>query len=191
MVERSLARQVDRRVPRHRARRPATSDEDDRIEDREYQLELFRWREEHILGGVARRLRAGLDDGADQFEVFNDVQDHVLAAARAHVDRLVVESFARAVERCEDAGVARPLLDKLFDLHALSTIERERGWFFEHGRMTAPRAKLITRSINRLCAELREHAEVLVDAFAIPDSVLAAPIGTGQDTISAPAASAR
>ncbi len=30
--------------------------------------------------GVARRLRAGLDEDADTFEVFNECQDHVLAA---------------------------------------------------------------------------------------------------------------
>jgi acyl-CoA oxidase len=43
--------------------------------------------------------------------------------------------------------------------------------------MTGPRSKAITRSVNRLCAELREDAATLVDAFAIPDGVLAAPIG--------------
>ena len=136
------------------------------------------------MGGVARRLRAGLDDDADTFEVFNECQDHVLATARAHVDRIVVEAFARAIEECADDSL-RPLLDKVFDLHALAAIERERGWFFEHGRMTAPRSKAITKAVNRLCAELREHAEALTDAFAIPDEVLAAPIAIGKDPASA------
>ena len=31
--------------------------------------------------------------------------------------------------------------------------------------------------INALCAELRPHALALVDAFAIPDAVVGAPIG--------------
>ena len=183
VVERSLARQV---VGAFRDIVPTPGDdsaEDERIEDREWQLELFRWREEHILGGVARRLRAGLDDDADTFEVFNECQDHVLEAARAHVDRIILEAFSRGIDECEDDSL-RPLLDKVFDLHALSLIERERGWFFEHGRMTAPRAKAITRSVNRLCAELREPAEAMVDAFAIPDEVLAAPIAIGGDPAS-------
>ena len=183
VIERSLARQVIGAF-RDIVPSPGDDDEDDRIEERDYQLDLFRWREEHMLGGVARRLRRGLEDGGDQFEVFNDAQDHVLGAARAHIDRLVVESFARAVDRCDDPAL-QTTLEQLFDLHALATIERDRGWFFEHGRMTAPRAKAITRSVNRLCAELRPNAEALVAAFAIPDSVLAAPIGTGEDTISA------
>jgi acyl-CoA oxidase len=184
VVERSLARQV---IGAFRDIVPTGDDDsydDERIEDRDWQLELFRWREEHVLGGVARRLRAGLDDGADTFEVFNECQDHVLAAARAHVDRLILEAFARGLDGCEDDSL-KPALDRLFDLHALSTVERERGWFFEHGRMTAPRSKAITKAVNRLCAELRNDAEALTDAFAIPDKVLAAPIAIGADEASA------
>ena len=56
-------------------------------------------------------------------------------------------------------------------------IERDRAWFLEHGRLTPARAKAVVATVNELCGELREHAETLVDAFAIPDVVLAAPIG--------------
>jgi hypothetical protein len=42
--------------------------------------------------------------------------------------------------------------------------------------MSAPQSKAITRTVNRLCGELREIALPLVDAFAIPDS-LVGPIG--------------
>jgi acyl-CoA oxidase len=36
---------------------------------------------------------------------------------------------------------------------------------------------MVARTVNGLCAGLRDHAETLVDAFGIPDPVLAAPIG--------------
>ena len=36
---------------------------------------------------------------------------------------------------------------------------------------------MVTRRVNELCWGLRPHAEELVDAFGIPDQVLAAPIG--------------
>ena len=39
-------------------------------------------------------------------------------------------------------------------------------------RLTGPRAKGVTRTINRLAWELRDQADVLVDAFGIPDSQL-------------------
>ncbi len=55
-----------------------------------------------MLEGLARRLRAAAKPGADAFAVFNDAQDHVLLAARAHVERVVLESFLAAVERCTE-----------------------------------------------------------------------------------------
>jgi acyl-CoA oxidase len=149
---------------------------DEDLMDREYQLGLFRWREEHVLSGAARRLRQGLGNGADPFAVFNDCQDHVLVAARAHVHREILESFAAAIERAEDEELGT-VLARLCDLYALSELERERAWFQEHGRISSTRAKATTRAVNDLCAELRPHAEELVDAFGIPDELLAAPIG--------------
>ena len=70
--------------------------------DPNYQLAMLRFREEHMLAGVARRLKRGIDDGMNPGEVFSRVQDHVIGAARAHVERLVLEAFveqARAASR--------------------------------------------------------------------------------------------
>jgi acyl-CoA oxidase len=174
-VERTLARQLVTRIV-DAVTPSGDDDEEPDVDDRDFELEMFRWREEHLLTGVSRRLTSGIDDGRDQFDVFNECQDHVLLAARAHVDRQILEAFSDAIDACEDESL-RPVLDCLFRLYALHNIEQDRGWFFEHGRMTGPRAKAITRSVNRLCGDLAEHAGALVDAFGIPDEVLAAPIG--------------
>ena len=153
---------------------PARERDEDLL-DRDYHLALFRWREEHVLSGAARRLRRGMDDDSDQFAVFNDCQDHVLTAARVHVQLEIMESFCRAVERAD--GNTHDALAVLCDLYALAEIERDRAWFQEHGRISSTRAKMVTRRVNELCWGLRPHAEELVDAFGIPDQVLAAPIG--------------
>jgi acyl-CoA oxidase len=168
VVERSLARQLVGAV----LDVVPTSEDEPAVEERDFHLQLFRGREEHVLGGVARRLKRGIDDGMDSFTVFNECQDHVLEAARAHVDRLILEAFVAAVDRCEEDSPLRATLSSLCDLYALSTIEAERGWYFEHSRMTAQQSKAITRAVNRLCGELREQALPLVDAFAIPESLL-------------------
>jgi len=156
------------------------NESDTELRDRGYHLELFEWRERHVLEGVARRMKRGIDEGSDPFEVFNAAQDHVLLAAQAHIDRVVLETFVEAIDRCRDAEVTE-LLDKICDLHALSILERDRGWYLEHGRLSAGRSKAIISEVNALCAELREHAELLVDAFAIPEVVLAAPIALGEE----------
>ena len=155
-------------------------EEETELVDRGWHLRLFEWREEHVLDGVARRIRAGVNGGQNAFSVFNDAQDHVLLAARVHIDRVVLEHFVAAVDRCEDAGVAA-MLDMLCDLYALSVIEADKAWFLEHGRLSAPRAKGVTAAVNDLCRQLRPHARVLVDAFAIPDEAIAAPIALGSE----------
>jgi acyl-CoA oxidase len=140
--------------------------------DRAWQRDLFADREEHVLTGLARRLRAAASGDADPFEVFNDAQDHVLLAARTHIDRVVLDAFADAVEGCPDPA-AKALLDKVCDLHVLSTVEASRGWFLEHGRLTPQLAKKVVAEVNVLCKQLRPHARTLVDAFAIPEQFLA------------------
>jgi acyl-CoA oxidase len=171
-----------------------TREDDTNLLDREHQLDLFRWREGHITAAVAQRFRRGLDEGFDAFEVFRAVQDHAINAARAHIDTVILESFSRAIENVEDE--LKPGLGLLCDLYALQNIEEDKGFLQEHGRLSAPRCKAITREVNRLCNEVRQNAEAYVDAFGIPDAVLAAPIGLssqrpGGAPGASPAASAR
>jgi acyl-CoA oxidase len=149
---------------------PGRDDERDLL-DRATQVELFRWRHDHVLAGVARRLKGGIDDGGDPFEVLVECQDHVVTTARSWTDLVVLEAFAAAVEDCEDQA-ARALLDRLCSLYALSTIERERGWYQEHGRLSPPRSKAVIKLVNAFCAELRPHAGSLVEAFGVPERCL-------------------
>lgn len=65
--------------------------------DSEYQLAMVRFREEHMLAGLARRIKRGIDQKRDPGAVFSQVQDHVIAVARAHVERLVTEAFVDKV----------------------------------------------------------------------------------------------
>ncbi|WP_232661529.1 acyl-CoA dehydrogenase family protein [Pseudonocardia sp. TRM90224] len=149
------------------------------LRDRGYQRWLLAEREEHLLAGLARRLRPALRKGADQFGIFNAAQDHLLETARAHVDRIVVDAFTEAVERTTDRDV-RALLERVLELHTLATIEADRAWFVEHGYLTAARTKAVTSTINRLCGELRPHARTLVDGFGIPEPWVDCPLLDGE-----------
>lgn len=150
--------------------------ESDTQPDRDFQLDLFRWREGHITASVAQRFKRGLDEGYDAFEVFRAVQDHAVNAARAHIETVIPESFAAAVEDCEEESL-KAALGRLCDLYALHEIESDNGFFQEHGRLASVRTKAITREVNRLCNDVRFQAAELMDAFGIPDRVLGAPIG--------------
>ncbi|GAA3176452.1 acyl-CoA dehydrogenase [Blastococcus jejuensis] len=144
--------------------------------DRGWQLKMFEFREKHALEGAIRRLRKNsTTEGMAPFDMFNDVQDHVLKTAQTHIDRVVLEAFVAGVDRTEDAG-AQALMDKVCDLYALSTIEADKAWFLEHGQLTPSRAKTLTSTVNQLLRELRPHIITLVDAFAIPAEWKAAKI---------------
>ena len=156
------------------------SEEEDDLLTREYQIALFAWREKQLLGSAARRLNGGISAGYSSFDVFNACQDHVLSAARAHIDRLILESFAAGVHDCPDHDLSEAL-NKVCDLYALSVIEQHRDWFQEHDRISSTRSKAVIRMVNRLCAEIRPGASDLVDAMAVPDAVLG-PIGKAKPT---------
>ncbi|MGZ8738959.1 MAG: acyl-CoA dehydrogenase family protein [Nocardioides sp.] len=142
--------------------------------DPDYQLAMLRFREEHMLAGVARRLKRGIDNKMNPGVVFSRVQDHVIGAARAHTERLVLEAFVDKVRTLPE-GDLKVALNLLCDLHALSTIEADRAWFMEHGRLTVQRSKAISREIGSLCRKLRPLAVDLVDAFDVPAEMLRSP----------------
>lgn len=94
-----------------------------------------------------------------------------MLVAKAFAARVVMEAFADAVERCaEEEG--KPVLARLCDLYALAEIERDRGWFQEHGRLCSTRSKAVIKAVNTACAELAEHAGALVEAFGVPEAAL-------------------
>ena len=142
--------------------------------DPNYQLAMLRFREEHMLGGVARRLKRGIDSGMNPGAVFSRVQDHVIATARAHTERLVLEAFVAKVATVPD-GDTKVALNLLCDLYALTTIEADRAWFMEHGRLSSARSKAISREVSGLCRKIRPIAVDLVDGFGVPDAMLRSP----------------
>lgn len=143
------------------------------LRDRAWHVQLFEWREKHLLDTVARRLRRAADSD-DPFAIFNATQDHLLRAARAHADRLLLEAFVAGIDSAPAA--VQELLDAVCDLFVLSAVEADRAWFIEHGRLSTQRSKAVIAAVDALCAELRPHASILIDGFGIPDACITAPI---------------
>ncbi|TCO30360.1 acyl-coenzyme A oxidase [Kribbella steppae] len=173
-VEKAALRPLIERLRDVVPNRNDSADPDAGLRDDAYHSGLLRFREEHMLSGVARRLKAGIDAGDEPFEVFNRCQDHVIAAGRAHVDRIVLEAFQTAVQNAPEE-IGEKLKD-VYDLHALATIEAERAWYLEHGRLSPGRSKAITALVNELCAAVRPVAVELVDAFGVPGAAVDVPM---------------
>lgn len=142
------------------------NEEEGSLFNRGTQVKMFEDREDYLLSSVARRLQNKSNE-MSAFDAFNAVQDHVLHAAQAHIDRVVLEAFVAGIESCTDEQ-ARELLGVVCDLYALSVIEEDKAWYIEHRYLSTERAKAVTRGINDRCRVLRPHARTLVDGFGIP-----------------------
>lgn len=142
--------------------------------DPQWQAAALQLREDRLVDSLARRLRTLTKEGTDPLRALARCQDHALAAARAHVERLSHEHFR--------SRATTPLLEQVRDLAALWAVERDRAWWMEHGFLSADDSKQLQRQVNALCADLRPHALTLVAGFGIPDALLRAPIAVAEQT---------
>ncbi|WP_016988806.1 acyl-CoA dehydrogenase [Flavobacterium sp. ACAM 123] len=149
--------------------------DDSHLIDEEFHLDAFQYREKTTLASAAKRIKKLIDSGLDPYDAFNIVQHQMIDVAQAYLERVVLEQFQEAVQNIEDKNSKEVML-KLYQLYALSQIEKNKGWYLEDGYMEAVKTKAIRKMVNQLCWEIRPDAVSLVKAFDIPDSCLAAPI---------------
>ena len=147
------------------------------LRDADFQQDALQYRQRKRLRSVARTLKARLDQGEDSFDAFMACQLDLVDLARAHGERLVLDAFIDRIDRCEDPKLIA-VLERLRSLYALDRIENDRGWFLENGYLDDAKSQALSDHVEMLCAEVRPHAEALVDAFAIPEACVAAPIAT-------------
>lgn len=145
--------------------------------DPEFHLNAFKYRERDILTSAAKRLKRHIDSGMDSFDAFNVSQHHLVQVAHAYIERVILEQFMKQVDETKDEG-CKTILKKLCALFALSQIEKNKGWYLEQGYLEGVKTKAIRKLLNQLCWDIRQEAMPLVDAFNIPDELLAAPIVT-------------
>lgn len=142
----------------------------------EFLLAALQHREEVLTRTAALRMRKRLaKKDASAHEALLEVQEHMVAAATAHVERLAFAWFTEAVKLLDESE-SRTWLEKLGQLHALSRLEQQAGWFLEDGYFEASKARAVRKQVEALCREIAPAARSLVDAFGIPDACLAAPI---------------
>jgi len=87
----------------------------------------------------------------------------------AHLTRVLDGRYATVREDIRTV-MRRPEFAPVVALRTAEYRERVLGW-------AKALSAALTREVNRLCNETRLCAGRLVDAFGIPDEVLAAPIG--------------
>ncbi|PTM15049.1 MAG: acyl-CoA oxidase [Bacteroidetes bacterium] len=141
----------------------------------EFQLSAFQFRERRLLFSLAQRLRGHIKNGESAYQAGLICQTHMLALAEAFVERVTLEAMHTAIQQQRDKSTF-PILEQLRALYALHTIEQHAAWYLEQDYLANVKSKAIRRQIDQLCSQLRPEALALVEAFGIPDALLAAPI---------------
>ena len=148
---------------------------DSHLLDAAFQLNAFYYREHEITTSAAKRIKALIDSGLDAYDAFNVVQHQMIDLAKAYLDRVVLEQFLNKINTIQEKST-KAILQKLAQLFALVTMEENKAWYLENNYFESVKSKAIRKMVNQLCWEIRPDAVALVDAFAIPESCLAAPI---------------
>ena len=146
--------------------------ESERLHARGWHVEMFEFREQHLVETLARRMRAASKAPEDEiFDAVNECQEHMLEAGRAHTERTVLEAFVEGISECRDDYIKAQLI-KICDLYALATIEENRAWYMEHNRIDGSRSKAISVAVDNLCLQLRDKALELVEGLGVPEGWL-------------------
>lgn len=167
-MERTAARATIERLIASANRKP----EGEQLLARGWHVQMFEYREQRLVETLAQRMRAAAKVPQEEsFEATNRMQEHMLAAARAHTDRIVLEAFVAGSYACPDEYI-RALLIRICDLYALTVIEENKAFFLERNRIDDTRAKAIRTEVDAQCAALRPHARELVEGLGVEEEWL-------------------
>jgi acyl-CoA oxidase len=147
----------------------------DHLADPAFHLHAFQFRLRKLLYSLGSRMRNMFKKRLTPYDVFLRSQNHMIELAKAYVELLVLEQFQAKLAMLE-AGPEKEMLLLTYQLFALETIEQNKGWFLEQDYLEYAKTKAIRHTIERLCGQVRSHAETLVDGFGIPDYLLGAAI---------------
>ena len=151
------------------------------LRDVDFYLSAFRFREGRLLRALVNRLGSA-KKGVDPFDTWNLAGDLVGELAKSHVERQLLEAFVDEIEQLdtqqasEEQASLIPVLRSLCSIYALTTIQKNMGFYLTFRFFSAATSKSMWDTINSLCAKLAPMSLSLVDAFGIPDTMLAAPI---------------
>ena len=143
---------------------------------RSFYTAAFKYREEYLTRLVAQRLSKRVKGGMDSFDAVVECQPMMVDMGKAYIERLVLDQFIKGVKSA-DKSIQKPLV-MLERLYALSMIEEYKGWYLENGYIEGRKAVYISKMVDELCLQTRDHCPDLVDAFGIPDGLITAPIAT-------------
>jgi len=139
----------------------------------DYLLHILNEREMTLFKTLGGKMAAAGKEGMFNTWMMEE-SDVIQGAARAFGDRLIAERFAHVLTTCDSE--LKPILEQLFNLYMVSTIEKNLGNLLILGIVKPDQVASVKDTAVKLCQDLGPHALSLCDAFAITDTMLSAPI---------------
>ncbi|PWN38590.1 putative acyl-CoA oxidase [Meira miltonrushii] len=111
---------------------------------------------------------------------WNSILPELYRCSKAHSQALVIYNFAMAILHDEDLNskpALRTVMQQLFLLYAIHTMESEAAEFLSCGYLQPNQYRLLSNKTQELFAVIRPQAVPLVDSFAISDFLLNSTLG--------------
>ncbi|MFD7750318.1 acyl-CoA dehydrogenase [Streptomyces sp. NPDC059698] len=144
------------------------------LTDPAYHLALVRSHQHELALRSAAQMRRRTRAGASLFDVWNSQITTALDVAAAHGTARALAEFGR-IAACTPNPRARRALRKLAAFYALRATAPYRARLLSRGLITPAQTDRCDALAERLLSLLLPDAELLVDAFALPDTLLRAP----------------
>lgn len=153
-----------------------------------FQVDALQYRAAHMLSSLAMRLRSRVgsasgsksEKAAQFFNAWNEVLPHAIALGQAHMEYFILSQFVVEIEKVKDVSLQR-VLYSLRALYGLSCVLNDIEFF--HSISSHTKIRSMRKVHDKLCVEVRQQSIPLVDAWGIPDFLLASPLGTSDGDI--------
>lgn len=150
--------------------------------DEGFHREAFRYHEERLVWTAGLRIKHRIKEGMAPYDAFIDVQTHLLAVAKAYIERYILEDYQQWIAELPE-GEEKDMLRLIGNCYALHTIGESAAWYLEQGYMEGVKTKAIKALLSDLTYKLSKASLSLTDAWGIPDSLLYAPIALQDDSL--------
>jgi len=118
--------------------------------------------------------------GKNKSEAWNACLTDLVEAAEAHCYLYVITAFLRELNNVPQDDAHKPVaavLNRLFQLFALSRILKTAAVFLVDGWINEKQLEMIGAKVRELLLEIRRDAIALTDAFGFTDALVNSPLG--------------
>jgi len=145
------------------------------LQDVEFLHNLLAVRENKEFVQIGKSLQAAGKAGIFEEWMLRE-SDLVQSCAKRFGERMVSEQMKKVVEGREESSTVKPVLQLIYHLFLLDTIQRDLGWYIANEQISPATGRKLNSAVAELCEKLSPLTLQLCEAFKITDNMISAPI---------------